>query len=128
MNLANIAGNHVVEDIGGGLYAGYAHMIPGTVTVKAGERVHRGQVLGRLGNSGNSSEPHLHIQVCDAPTFLICEGVPMEFKRMSLTKYRIEKHGETPIKLNVEGTRGVSGEEPMEDELANFPVTNAPAK
>jgi hypothetical protein len=52
----------------------------------------------------------------------------MEFNRMSLTKYRIEKHGETPIKLNVEGTRGVSGEEPMEDELANFPVTNAPAK
>jgi murein DD-endopeptidase MepM/ murein hydrolase activator NlpD len=69
---------------------GYAHIIPGTITVKAGEQVHRGQVLGRLGNSGNSSEPHLHLQVCDAPSFLICEGVPMEFKRMSLTKYHIQ--------------------------------------
>jgi hypothetical protein len=128
MTLANIAGNHVVEDIGGGLYAGYAHFIPGSITVKASERVRRGQVLGRLGNSGNSSEPHLHLQVCDAPSFLICEGVPMEFKRMSLTKYHIQKRGETPIKLEVEGTHDVSGEGPMEDELANFPATNSSAK
>jgi hypothetical protein len=128
MTLVNIAGNHVVEDIGGGLYAGYAHFIPGSITVKAGERVRRGQVLGRLGNSGNSSEPHLHLQVCDASSFLICEGVPMEFKRMSLTKYHIQKRGETPIKLEVEGTHDVSGEGPMEDELANFPATNPSAK
>ena len=128
MTLVNIAGNHVVEDIGGGLYAGYAHFIPGTIAVKAGARVHRGQVLGRLGNSGNSSEPHLHLQVCNAPSFLICEGVPMEFKRMSLTKYRIHKRGETPVKLDVEGTHEVSGEEPMEDELANFPAATPPAK
>ncbi len=128
MTLVSVAGNHIVEDIGGGLYVGYAHIIPGTITVKAGELVHRGQVLGRLGNSGNSSEPHLHLQVCDAPSFLICEGVPMEFKRMSLTKYRIEKRGETPIKLTIEGTHDVSGEEPMEDELANFPATNLPSK
>jgi hypothetical protein len=128
MTLVNVAGNHIIEDIGGGLYAGYAHFIPGSITVKAGERVHRGQVLGRLGNSGNSSEPHLHLQVCDGPSFLICEGVPMEFKRMSLTKYEIRKRGETPIKLELEGTHSVSGEEPMEDELANFPATNPPAK
>ncbi|HVB78802.1 MAG TPA: M23 family metallopeptidase [Candidatus Binataceae bacterium] len=128
MNLANIAGNHLVEDIGGGLYVGYAHLIPGTIAVKLGEQVHRGQVLGRLGNSGNSTEPHLHIQVCNGPSFLICEGVPMEFKRMSLTKYRIEKHGETPVKLDLEGTHEVSGEEPMEDELVNFPAANPAAK
>lgn len=128
LTLASIAGNHIVEDIGGGLYVGYAHFVPGTITVKAGEQIHRGQILGRLGNSGNSSEPHLHLQVCDAPSFLICEGVPMEFKRMSLTKYRIEKRGETPVKLTVEGTHDVSGAEPMEDELANFPATNPSAK
>jgi Peptidase family M23 len=128
MTLANIAGNHIVEEIGGGLYAGYAHFIPGSITVKAGERVRRGRVLGRLGNSGNSSELHLHLQVCDASSFLICEGVPMEFKRMSLTKYHIQKRGDTPIKLEVEGTHDVSGEGPMEDELANFPATNPSAK
>jgi hypothetical protein len=128
MTLVNVAGNHVVEDIGGGLYVGYAHLIPGTITVKAGEQVHRGQVLGRLGNSGNSTEAHLHIQVCDGPSFLICEGVPMEFKRMSLSSYRIEKRGETPIKLTLQGTYEVSGEEPMEDELVNFPAANQPTK
>lgn len=128
MNLVNIAGNHLVEDIGGGRYVGYAHLIPGSITVKLGEQVQSGQVLGRLGNSGNSTEPHLHIQVCNAPSFLICEGVPMEFQRMSLNKYQIQKHGETPVKLTVEGTHDVSGEEPMEDELANFPATNPPAK
>jgi hypothetical protein len=128
MTLVNVAGNHVVEEIVGGLYAGYAHFIPGTITVKAGAQVRRGQILGRLGNSGNSSEPHLHLQLCDAPSFLICEGVPMEFKRMSLTKYRIHKRGETPLKLTLEGTHEVSGEEPMEDELVNFPAANPPAK
>jgi Peptidase family M23 len=128
MNLVNIAGNHLVEDIGGRLYVGYAHLIPGSITVKMGEQVRRGQTLGRLGNSGNSTEPHLHLQVCDAPSFLICEGVPMEFKRMSLTKYRVQKRGETPIKLDLEGTRAVSEEEPMEDELANFPGASPAAK
>ncbi len=100
MNARQHGGQSLVEDIGGGLYVGYAHLIPGTITVKAGEQVHRGQVLGRLGNSGNSTEPHLHLQVCNAPSFLICEGVPMEFQRMSLTKYRIQKRGETPVKLD----------------------------
>ena len=128
MNLVNIAGNHLVEAIGGGQYVGYAHLIPGSIAVKLGEQVHRGQVLGRLGNSGNSTEPHLHIQVCNGPSFLICEGLPMEFKRMSLTKYQIQKRGETPIKLTVEGAHEVSGEEPMEDELVNFPVANPSAK
>jgi Peptidase family M23 len=122
LTLDTIAGNHIVQDIGGGRYVGYAHLIPGTIAVKAGEQVHRGQLLGRLGNSGNSSEPHLHIQICDRPSFLICEGVPMEFERMGLSRYRIEKHGETPVKLIRQGTSELSGEEPMEDELVNFPA------
>jgi hypothetical protein len=126
--LVTMPGNNVIEDIGDGLYAGYAHLIPGTITVKAGDQVHRGQVLGRLGNSGNSTEPHLHLQVCNAPSFLICEGVPMEFQRMSLTKYRIQKRGETPVKLSLGSTHGASGQEPMEDELADFPATSAPTK
>lgn len=128
MTLVNAPGNHIIEDIGGGLYVGYAHMVPGTITVKGGEQIHRGQVLGRLGNTGNSDEPHLHLQVCNAPSFLICEGVPMEFKRMSLTKYRIEKRGDTLVKLTIEGTHDATGQEPLENELANFPATNLPAK
>jgi hypothetical protein len=121
LTLDTIAGNHIVEDVGGGRYVGYAHFIPGTITVKPGDRVRRGQVLGRLGNSGNSSEPHLHIQISDGPSFLACEGVPMEFARIGLTRYQVEKHGETAVKLIRQATNETSGEEPMEDELVNFP-------
>lgn len=128
MTLVNTPGNHVVEEIGSGLYVGYAHMRPGTITVKPGEQVYRGQVLGRLGNTGNSDEPHLHLQICNAPSFLICEGVPMEFKRMSLAAYHIDQRGNTPVKLTVKGTRDASGEEPLENEMASFPATNPSAK
>jgi murein DD-endopeptidase MepM/ murein hydrolase activator NlpD len=60
----------VIVDIGSGRYAIYAHLKPGSVTVKEGEHVGRGQVLGRLGNSGNSGAPHLHFHVMDAPSAL----------------------------------------------------------
>ena len=66
--LEDAPGNHVIVDIGGGRYAIYAHLVPGSVTVQEGEHVGRGEVLGRLGNSGNSGAPHLHFHVMDAPT------------------------------------------------------------
>ena len=122
MTPATMAGNNIVEDIGGGNYVGYAHFRPGTITVKAGDTIHRGQVLGKLGNSGNSTEPHLHIQICDGPSFLACNGVPMQFKDMALSKYRIEKQDEKPVHLMIEGApRAVADQEPMEDELVTFP-------
>ena len=61
------AGNHVVLDVGGGRHVLLAHLARGTVAVRAGDRVRAGAPLGRVGNSGNSSEPHLHIHVQDAP-------------------------------------------------------------
>jgi peptidase M23-like protein len=76
---ADAGGNHVVVDMGGGRYAFYAHMIPGSVTVKVGQRVGVGQTLGLLGNSGNSNAPHLHFQLMDGPSPLGSEGVPYTF-------------------------------------------------
>ncbi len=122
LTLKSLPGNNVVENIGSGLYVGYAHLILGSLTVRNGDRVHRGQVLGRLGNSGNSTEPHLHIQVCDGPSFMVCEGVPMEFKRMTRAAYRIDKRGETPVRLEVTNQHAAEGQEPMEDELVSFPA------
>lgn len=66
--LDNIAGNHIIQDIGGGLYVLYAHLKPGSVTVQPGDTVTRGQVLGELGQSGNSTAPHLHFHVMDKPS------------------------------------------------------------
>ena len=76
IDLDNVGGNVVVLDIGGGRYVFYAHLQPG-LPVKAGERVRRGQVLGRIGNSGDSGGAHLHFHVMDAP--LHGEGVPFAF-------------------------------------------------
>ncbi len=122
MTPAIMAGNNIVEDIGGGHYVGYAHFRPGTITVKKADSIHAGQVLGKLGNSGNSTEAHLHIQICDGPSFLACDGLPIQFKNMMLTKYTIEKKGEMPIRLSIDGAPvSVTGQEPMEDELVDFP-------
>jgi Peptidase family M23 len=68
--LDDAPGNHVIVDIGGGRYAIYAHLVPGSVTVEKSDHVGRGQVLGRLGNSGNTDAPHLHFHVMDAPSAL----------------------------------------------------------
>ena len=67
------AGNHVVVDIGEGRFAFYAHMQPGSVQVKVGDKVNTGQVLGLLGNSGNTDTPHLHFHVMDGPSPLVAE-------------------------------------------------------
>ncbi len=81
ITLETIAGNQVILDLGGGRYAFYAHLVPGSVRVKLGDRVTAGQVIGRLGNSGNSGAPHLHFHVGDRPSALGAEGVPYGFER-----------------------------------------------
>ncbi len=82
--LQNLFGNSVILDIGRGRYAAYAHLIPGTVTVSIGENVTRGQVLGKLGNSGNSTAPHLHFHISNGPDGLRSEGLPFSFASYDL--------------------------------------------
>jgi hypothetical protein len=83
INLETVGGNHVVIDLGDNQFAFYAHMQPGTIRVRVGDRVKRGLVIGLLGNSGNSTEPHLHFHVSDSPatgtSTLGSEGIPYAF-------------------------------------------------
>jgi murein DD-endopeptidase MepM/ murein hydrolase activator NlpD len=83
ISLATVGGNHVVLDIGGGAYAFYGHIKPGGVLVKPGQKVRRGEVLGKLGNSGQSDAPHLHLHVSDGVTTLGGEGLAYAFETMS---------------------------------------------
>ena len=83
INFINAGGNHAVVDIGGNRYAFYAHMRPGSVRVKVGDQVKAGQVLGHVGNTGSSTEPHLHMHIVDRPSFLAGNGVPYEFASYS---------------------------------------------
>ncbi|MDB4964748.1 MAG: peptidase [Myxococcales bacterium] len=81
ITLETIGGNHVIVDVGGGRYALYAHLQPKSLRVKVGDHVKRGQLLGLVGNSGNSTEPHLHFHVADRPSSLAAEGLPYEFEQ-----------------------------------------------
>jgi murein DD-endopeptidase MepM/ murein hydrolase activator NlpD len=74
-----VLGNFVVLEIAPRVFVSYAHLHPGSLTVRAGDRVRRGDVLGRLGQSGNANAPHLHFQVSNAPTFEESEGLPFVF-------------------------------------------------
>lgn len=77
----DIRGNYVTIDHGGE-YSVLAHLAEGSVDVKAGDRVERGELIGRCGNSGNSTEPHLHFHVQDAPSFFLGMGIPIVFEQL----------------------------------------------
>jgi hypothetical protein len=76
ITIENVLGNHVILDLGQGVYAMYAHMQKNGVVVHEGDHVKRGQVLGKLGNTGNTSAPHLHFQLMDGPSALGAQGLP----------------------------------------------------
>ncbi len=76
LTLETVDGNHVVLDIGQGFYAFYAHLKKKSVTVHAGQHVKKGMVLGKLGNSGNTSAPHLHFHLMNGFSVLGSEGLP----------------------------------------------------
>jgi len=118
ITLETIGGNHVITDMGNGLYAFYAHMQPGTLRVKVGDKVHRGQVLGLLGNTGNSSEPHLHFDICNASSMLACQGFPYAFASFEVVGkgegWKSSDSHEAAVKHEMEI--------PTEDEIVQFPA------
>jgi murein DD-endopeptidase MepM/ murein hydrolase activator NlpD len=74
-----ILGNHVVLDLGDGAYAVAAHLRCDSVRVRRGQRVEAGAQIAECGNSGNSTEPHVHFQVMDHPNVLLAAGLPVSF-------------------------------------------------
>jgi hypothetical protein len=86
VTMETVAGNSVVLDLGDGQYAYYAHLKPGSVRVRTGDRVRRGEVLGAIGNSGDAREPHLHFQVTNGPGILASEGLPYVIDRFRMKR------------------------------------------
>lgn len=81
-----IIGNHVVIDLGDGTHALYAHVRRGSLAVREGDRVTAGQVLGRCGNSGNSTEPHVHFQLMDGADPDTARGVPFTWRGIGVPR------------------------------------------
>jgi hypothetical protein len=117
ITLETVGGNHVIIDVGGGYYAFYAHLKPGSLKVKLGDKVTRGQVIGLVGNSGNSTEPHLHFHMADASSPLGSEGVPYR-----LDSFEIVGHC-TMFNMGCQRSAPVTrkGEVPLANVLLRFP-------
>lgn len=78
--IGDATGNFVALALADGRYAFYEHFRPGSIKVRRGERVRRGEVVGALGYTGQSTGPHLHFHVADAPAPLAAEGLPYVFE------------------------------------------------
>ena len=83
ITVQTVDGNHIVEDIGGGVWAFYAHLQKDTLLVKPGDKVKKGQVIAKLGNTGNSNASHMHFQLMNGPSVLGSDGVPYVIDRFS---------------------------------------------
>ena len=101
-SVPELPGNRVILRVGPGIYLTYAHMVPGSVRVHAGERVRRGQAVGRLGNSGNSATPHLHLQVQITRSFL-SDGLPFVFRSFRLLGQITEPFSDENLGLRPNG-------------------------
>jgi murein DD-endopeptidase MepM/ murein hydrolase activator NlpD len=84
MQPADYAGNAVVVQIAPGTWATYAHLQPGSIHVAVGDHITAGQLLGTLGNSGNSTAPHLHFQLSDGADILTSNSLPFVFDQYVL--------------------------------------------
>jgi murein DD-endopeptidase MepM/ murein hydrolase activator NlpD len=109
MNPTKVLGNHVILDHGCGEFSFFAHFEPGTVAVRNGDRVQAGQLLARCGNSGNSSEPHLHYHVQNSPEPFRGEGLPAFFVEYFANGKPVSR-GEPVARQTLRSQREFSGE------------------
>jgi murein DD-endopeptidase MepM/ murein hydrolase activator NlpD len=106
--IAAIIGNHVVLELAGGEFVLPAHLRAGSVQVRPGDPVEPGQLLGACGNSGNSSQPHLHLQVMDSADLLVARGLPVAFR-----DYAVRSGGAPGVRaVGVPGQQEVVGPAP----------------
>jgi murein DD-endopeptidase MepM/ murein hydrolase activator NlpD len=82
-----VLGNHVIMRMDA-VYALFAHLAPGSVAVEEGQTVRAGDLLGRVGHTGNSTAPHLHFQLMDSPDLLRAGGIPCAFR-----EYEVDRGG-----------------------------------
>ena len=95
--LDQYGGNHIVQDLGGGNYALYAHLKTGSVKVRPGDRLTTGQVIAALGNSGNTTAPHLHFHVMSTPDPLRADGLPFVIDSFKLDSRVVSAESIGPV-------------------------------
>lgn len=83
----DILGNYIIIDHGESEFSFIGHLKPGSIAVVGGQEVHRGEVIGRCGNSGNTSEPHVHLHVQDGKSVFASAGLPVAFDGITATRH-----------------------------------------
>ncbi|WP_187588722.1 M23 family metallopeptidase [Gordonia sp. OPL2] len=129
LQLDQYGGNHVVAKVADGVFVFYAHLKPGSVRVKVGDKLSPGQVVGLLGNSGNSDAPHLHFHAMDGPDPLRASGIPYEFKQFTVA-HRLRSEDQLDQLITTGGPvpyaaepvdKKVTDAMPMDLDVVNFP-------
>ncbi len=123
----NLGGNMLVIDIGGGNFAFFAHLQPGSLRVKLGDKVHRGDVIALLGNTGNTDAPHLHFHVMDGPSPIDANGLPYAFSHFTGAGMLDEASGDALFEKGAPGVVKPSpldgphvNQLPLNDEVVDF--------
>lgn len=129
LHITEIGGNYVILDLGNKLYAFYAHLKPGSVKVRAGDKVKRGQEVGLVGNVGNSTAPHLHFHICDRPSPMAANGIPFVIDSMKVRgNYKSQNqyfdatdHGK-PVEIVTDGGGDRTDQMPVAGVIVDFPT------
>lgn len=113
-------GNLVSIELRPGVYADYAHFQPGSLRVHVGERVTTGQVLGLLGNSGNTTAPHLHFELADGPQIVSANSLPFEINAWTLEAKANLNSEATAVQLSG-SPRAQTDTLPLDGDVSSFP-------
>ena len=108
LTFKTLPGNNITIDLGNGHFAYYMHLQPGSLRVKAGDRVHKGQLLACIGASGDAREPHLHFEVTNSSKLLFGEGIPYLINR-----YRLNSKGNGFTEMHI-------NELPIDKQIVDF--------
>jgi hypothetical protein len=86
--LNTVSGNYIIIDHGNSEFSFYAHLSEGSILVRVGEKIRRGDIIAKVGNTGHSTEPHLHFQLMDSQNPLEANGLPVVFENVAATEMR----------------------------------------
>ena len=83
-DIQSVAGNYVIIKYSENVYAALCHLQTGSIQVSVGQMIKKGEVIGRVGHSGNSFAPHLHFQLMDSSDISVANGVPCAFEQYEI--------------------------------------------
>ncbi len=134
--LDTVMGNYIFLKINENTFALYAHLIPHSIKVKEGDLVEKGELLGLIGNSGNSTVPHLHFQMTNRPEILaetgslnpiFASGIPFALDHFFRQEYTVKSWTDSfPEKMQFGELQEIFKEAVMSEDLIAIPEQHVP--